>query len=194
MDLPLKSSTVEETLDPADWTEMRALSHRIVDDAVDYLRGVRERPVWQDMPEEVKAFFMAALPQTPTPLVRCLRRSHRKRDALSDGQHPSALLVLVHGIEQLRRGAGRLPGGDPGLESRRRQPCRRPDGPAGRGLVQGDDRLSRLGQRHAGQRRLDGQHHRPGRGAQRQGRGRHSRARPCRHGQAVALLWLGSGP
>jgi glutamate/tyrosine decarboxylase-like PLP-dependent enzyme len=47
---------------------MRALSHRVVDDAVDYLRGVRERPVWQDMPQEVKAFFMAALPQTPTPL------------------------------------------------------------------------------------------------------------------------------
>ena len=55
---------------------MRALSHRIVDDAVDYLRGVRERPVWQDMPEEVKAFFMAA----------CRRR--RRRCPMSTTKSP----------------------------------------------------------------------------------------------------------
>ena len=39
----------------------------------------------------------------------------------------------------------------------------------------------RLGQRHAGQRRLHGQHHRPDGGAQRQGRHRRARARRRRH-------------
>ena len=55
------SAAAEETLDPDDWTEVQALSHRIVDDAVGYLRDVRDRPVWQDMPAEVKAFFDGAL-------------------------------------------------------------------------------------------------------------------------------------
>ncbi|RWK60593.1 aspartate aminotransferase family protein [Mesorhizobium sp.] len=64
------STVAEETLDPVDWTEVQALSHRIVDDAVDYLRDVRERPVWQDMPAEVKAFFAAPLPQSPQPLAQ----------------------------------------------------------------------------------------------------------------------------
>lgn len=37
----------ESTLDPEDWSEFAALAHRAVDDAVDFLRSVRERPVWQ---------------------------------------------------------------------------------------------------------------------------------------------------
>ena len=39
-----------ETLDPADWKEMRALAHRMVDDAITYLETVRERPVWKPVP------------------------------------------------------------------------------------------------------------------------------------------------
>ena len=71
MDAMLKAAgTAEETLDPADWAEVQALSHRIVDDAVDYLRDVRERPVWQDMPAEVKAFFAEPLPRSPQPLAQ----------------------------------------------------------------------------------------------------------------------------
>lgn len=57
----------EETLDPDDWTDLRALSHRIVDDAIDYISGVRDRHVWQDMPEPVRASFGVSLPQSPTP-------------------------------------------------------------------------------------------------------------------------------
>lgn len=60
----------EETLDPVDWADVQALSHRIVDDAVDYLRDVRERPVWQDMPAEVREFFAAPLPRSPQPLAQ----------------------------------------------------------------------------------------------------------------------------
>jgi hypothetical protein len=35
-----------ETLDPADWDALRALARRIVNDAADYTRDVRDRPVW----------------------------------------------------------------------------------------------------------------------------------------------------
>jgi len=55
----------EETLDPADWEEMRLLGHRIVDDMLDYLQTVRDRPVWTHQPEDVKAHFKQGLPHKP---------------------------------------------------------------------------------------------------------------------------------
>lgn len=58
----------EETLDPADWSDVRALAHRVVDDTIGYLRDVRERPVWQGMPDAVKATFDKPLPRLPTAL------------------------------------------------------------------------------------------------------------------------------
>jgi glutamate/tyrosine decarboxylase-like PLP-dependent enzyme len=58
----------EETLDPDDWADLRALSHQIVDDAISHLRDVRDRPVWQPMPAEVRATFDESLPRAPTPL------------------------------------------------------------------------------------------------------------------------------
>jgi aromatic-L-amino-acid decarboxylase len=62
------ASRTEETLDPPDWTEVSTLSHRIVDDAVGYLRDVRERPAWRAMPDDVRAFFEAPLPTDAMPL------------------------------------------------------------------------------------------------------------------------------
>ncbi|UVK42786.1 aspartate aminotransferase family protein [Mesorhizobium sp. AR07] len=59
----------EETLDPSDWADVQALSHRIVDDAVGYLSDVRDRPVWREMPGEVREFFTAPLPRSPSPLA-----------------------------------------------------------------------------------------------------------------------------
>ncbi len=69
MDAMPVTSAAEETLDPSDWADVQHLSHRIVDDAVAYLRDVRERPVWQEMPGDVRDFFTASLPQSPTPLA-----------------------------------------------------------------------------------------------------------------------------
>lgn len=63
----------EETLDPEDWADLRALSHQIIDDALNHLRDVRDRPVWQAMPAEVRAAFDATLPRTPTPLDQVYR-------------------------------------------------------------------------------------------------------------------------
>src|SRR5215207_9840947 len=54
-----------ETLDPENWDEMRALAHRMVDDAISYLETVRERPVWQPVPEEIAVRFNAPAPQVP---------------------------------------------------------------------------------------------------------------------------------
>ncbi|HSL45707.1 MAG TPA: pyridoxal-dependent decarboxylase [Anaerolineales bacterium] len=54
-----------ETLDPENWEEMRALAHRMVDDAITYLETVRERPVWQPVPDEVAARFEEQAPREP---------------------------------------------------------------------------------------------------------------------------------
>jgi glutamate/tyrosine decarboxylase-like PLP-dependent enzyme len=57
----------EEDLDPADWAETRALAHRMLDDMLGWLETVRERPVWQPIPDAVKAAFQTPLPQGPAP-------------------------------------------------------------------------------------------------------------------------------
>jgi aromatic-L-amino-acid decarboxylase len=59
----------EETLDPQDWSATRALGQRMVEDALAYLEGVRERPVWTPIPGDVRAWMAAeaaAVPAAPT--------------------------------------------------------------------------------------------------------------------------------
>jgi len=55
----------EESLDPNDWTMLRALGHRMVDDTLDYLQHLRDQPVWQHAPPEVKAHFQGPPPAEP---------------------------------------------------------------------------------------------------------------------------------
>ena len=57
-----------ETLDPDDWESSRALAHRMVDEAVAHLAGVRERPVWRPMPDDVRSRLQTDLPEAPSPL------------------------------------------------------------------------------------------------------------------------------
>jgi aromatic-L-amino-acid decarboxylase len=52
----------EETLDPDDWEAIRKLGHKMLDDMLDYTKTVRERPVWQPVPERVKAHFRRPAP------------------------------------------------------------------------------------------------------------------------------------
>ena len=57
----------EETLDPDDWESMRKLGHTMIDDMVNYLRTVRERPVWQHVPDRIKDSFRGPVPEQPQP-------------------------------------------------------------------------------------------------------------------------------
>jgi aromatic-L-amino-acid/L-tryptophan decarboxylase len=56
----------ELTLDPPDWSELRALGHRMLDDTLDRLQKVRDQPVWQEMPEELLPDFRRPLPRAGT--------------------------------------------------------------------------------------------------------------------------------
>jgi aromatic-L-amino-acid decarboxylase len=60
-----KPENIEESLDPEDWEAMRVLGHQMVDDMLEYLKTVRERPAWQHAPEQVKAHFRKPLPLKP---------------------------------------------------------------------------------------------------------------------------------
>jgi aromatic-L-amino-acid/L-tryptophan decarboxylase len=70
MNMPRNASTeaTEETLDPQDWADVQAVSHQMIEDSIAYLRGVRDRPVWREMPSEVRSFFEGPLPRLASPL------------------------------------------------------------------------------------------------------------------------------
>ncbi|MDP5084885.1 MAG: pyridoxal-dependent decarboxylase [Yoonia sp.] len=66
-------NTKEETLDPDDWEATRALAHRMVDEAIEHLVRVRERPVWTPMPEDVRARLQTGMPEHPAQLDEVYR-------------------------------------------------------------------------------------------------------------------------
>src|SRR5215216_4952740 len=54
-----------ESLDPENWDALRHLGHRMVDDVMEYLMSVRDRPLWQPIPDDVKDQFKQPLPIDP---------------------------------------------------------------------------------------------------------------------------------
>jgi glutamate/tyrosine decarboxylase-like PLP-dependent enzyme len=59
----------EETLDPQDWDAMRKLAHQMIDDAVDHMASIRERPVWNAPSDDAKRILSDPNPpEQPTPI------------------------------------------------------------------------------------------------------------------------------
>ncbi|HEY3988944.1 MAG TPA: aminotransferase class V-fold PLP-dependent enzyme [Acidobacteriaceae bacterium] len=83
MPLPAHSSVSEEidlpqppTLDPAtpeEWQELRALGHRMLDDAFDGLATLREQPAWRPLPDESAAALALPLPAHGRPAAEVYR-------------------------------------------------------------------------------------------------------------------------
>jgi aromatic-L-amino-acid decarboxylase len=65
MKVPTTDTLTEITLDPKDWTGLRTLGHRMVDEMFAFLEGIRERPAWQRVPDEVRARLSVPLPLEP---------------------------------------------------------------------------------------------------------------------------------
>ena len=81
-------------LDPEDWPGTRAQAHRMLDDILDYVQGIRERPVWRPIPEEVRAALRQPLPTGPTGLDRGARRVPPPDPAV---RAPGNVHTRVHG-------------------------------------------------------------------------------------------------
>jgi len=62
----------EPHLDPEDWQEFRRASHRALDAMIDHVRTIRDGPVWQAAPADVRARFRTALPRAPRGLDEVL--------------------------------------------------------------------------------------------------------------------------
>jgi aromatic-L-amino-acid/L-tryptophan decarboxylase len=89
--------TLQHSLDPQDWESLRTQGHRMLDDMLDYLQHIRERPVWQPIARETRARLREALPQGPTDLA--LVHQQFMRDILPFGAgnaHPG-FMGWVHG-------------------------------------------------------------------------------------------------
>jgi aromatic-L-amino-acid decarboxylase len=86
-----------ESLDPADWTDLRSLGHRMVDDMFDHLAGLREGPVWRPMPEASRKELRRALPRGPTPADAVYDEFQRLVQPYATGNLHPRFMGWVHG-------------------------------------------------------------------------------------------------
>jgi aromatic-L-amino-acid/L-tryptophan decarboxylase len=85
------------TLDPQDWASFRAQGHQMLDDMFDYLENIRERPVWQPMPSDVRARFRGELPIAPSDLSAVHDEFMRDVLPYSNGNVHPGFMGWVHG-------------------------------------------------------------------------------------------------
>ncbi|WP_256977654.1 pyridoxal phosphate-dependent decarboxylase family protein [Bordetella genomosp. 10] len=101
MQSPLPPSAVpaepQASLDPADWSALRAQGHRMLDDMFDYLSTLRERPVWQPAPPAVRAGFGTPLPRRPTDLADAHDRFMTEILPYAVGNAHPGFMGWVHG-------------------------------------------------------------------------------------------------
>jgi aromatic-L-amino-acid decarboxylase len=65
------AQTESSSLDPAnarEWGGLREQAHRMLDDMLDHLEAIGQKPVWQAIPGEVRERFRGAMPTGPTEL------------------------------------------------------------------------------------------------------------------------------
>jgi len=85
------------SLDPDDWDALRALGHRILDDMVDYQQGLRDRPVWQAMPDAAHAALRTPMPTGPGRLEDAYRTLQESVIPYTVGNPHPGFMGWVHG-------------------------------------------------------------------------------------------------
>lgn len=85
------------SLDPAQWDELRAQGHQMLDDMFDYLQGVRARPVWQPPPPDVRQQFTETLPLQGSPLDSVHRQFMENILPYAVGNVHPGFMGWVHG-------------------------------------------------------------------------------------------------
>jgi glutamate/tyrosine decarboxylase-like PLP-dependent enzyme len=84
-------------LDPADWQSARAQGHRMLDDILDYIETIRDRPVWQPIPDSVRTRFRDAVPTGPTDLAAVHDEFMRNILPFATGNTHPGFMGWVHG-------------------------------------------------------------------------------------------------
>ena len=85
------------TLDPSNWKGFRGQAHEMLDDMVDYLENVRERPVWQSIPTAVRTWFRGGVPVLPMDLGRVHEEFMQNVLPFAAGNVHPGFMGWVHG-------------------------------------------------------------------------------------------------
>lgn len=87
----------EYSLDPDDWELFRARAHGALDDAIDFLKSARDRPVWQPVPEQVRAALSTEIPLDGQPFDQVYREFTDLILPYSTGNTHPRFFGWVHG-------------------------------------------------------------------------------------------------
>lgn len=87
----------EDTLDPADWAKFRQQAHATLDHCIDYISSVRDRAVWQPVPDETKSIFKGPVPYEPTSLEQVLEVCRNQIMPYSTGNVHPRFFGWAHG-------------------------------------------------------------------------------------------------
>jgi len=91
------STTAHASLDPEDWNAFRALAHRMLDETIDGIANVRTRPVWQPIPDDVRASFKADVPREASDLAEVYREFAEHVAPYATGNVHPGFMGWVHG-------------------------------------------------------------------------------------------------
>ncbi|MDB4988126.1 MAG: cytochrome ubiquinol oxidase subunit [Myxococcaceae bacterium] len=87
-----------EGLDPQDWPAFRAQAHEILDHVIDYVEGIRERPVWQPLPDAERALIRGeSLPRRGVSLREVHAQFNRLVVPYTVGNVHPGFMAWVHG-------------------------------------------------------------------------------------------------
>ena len=73
-DLSASENTTPNTLDPSDWQALREQGYRMLDDIIDHMSALHDKPVWQPIPQAKRELFTEPLPHGPSSLASAHQR------------------------------------------------------------------------------------------------------------------------
>ncbi len=85
------------SLDPENWESERHQAHAMLDDLLDYLQNLPERPVWQPIPASVRHSFQEGSPGAGQPLKEIHQRFMRDILPYAVGNAHPGFMGWVHG-------------------------------------------------------------------------------------------------
>lgn len=90
----------EASLDPIDWNAFRATAHQALDDAITFLETVRDRPVWQPVPDHVQTALFHDAPAEGQALDDVYRQFQELILPYATGNIHPRFFGWVHGTGQ----------------------------------------------------------------------------------------------
>jgi len=85
------------TLDPEDWSALRSQAHTMLDDMLDHLEQIRERPVWQPIPDGIRQSVQEASPHAPNALESVYAEFQHAILPYATGNTHPGFMGWVHG-------------------------------------------------------------------------------------------------